>query len=143
MRMSLIQNTTPQLWKSFMQQRNSIKNAVGSDLYSLQVYDEIYFDNFNPQTEFTKYALTEVTDFETIPNEMEAFTLESGLYAVFLYQGLPQDFSEVFQYIFHQWLPNSKYELDNRPHFEVLGDKYNPTSENSQEEVWIPVKNSF
>ncbi|KAB8153066.1 GyrI-like domain-containing protein [Kordia sp. TARA_039_SRF] len=141
MRMSLIQNTTPQLWKSFMQQRNSIKNAVGSDLYSLQVYDELYFKQFNPKTEFTKYALTEVTNFEMIPEGMEAFTLESGLYAVFIYHGLPQNFAEAFQYIFHQWLPNSKYELDNRPHFEVLGKDYNPTSETSKEEVWIPVKN--
>ncbi|PTX62791.1 AraC family transcriptional regulator [Kordia periserrulae] len=140
MRMSLMQNTTPQLWKSFMQLRNSIKNAVGSDLYSLQVYDEMYFDNFNPQTEFTKYALTAVSDFESIPDEMEAFTLESGLYAVFLYQGLPQNFAEAFQYIFQKWLPNSEYTLDNRPHFEVLGAAYNPTSETSQEEVWIPIR---
>lgn len=140
MRMSLVQNTTPQLWKSFMQQRRSIQNSVGSDLYSLQVYDDLYFENFNPHTEFTKYAMTEVSDFETVPEDMETFTLESGLYAVFIYKGLPQDFGKMANYIFGQWIPNSEYELDNRPHFEVLGNKYNPTSEESEEEVWIPIK---
>jgi AraC family transcriptional regulator len=140
MRMSLLQNTTPLLWKSFMQERKNIQNAVSSDLYSLQVYDDMYFQEFSPQTEFTKYALTEVSNFEHIPETMETFVLESGLYAVFIYQGLPQDFREAFQYIFHTWLPNSEYELDHRPHFEVLGAKYNPTHKESEEEVWIPIK---
>ncbi|AXG71906.1 GyrI-like small molecule binding domain protein [Kordia sp. SMS9] len=140
MRMSLVQNTTPILWKSFMQQRKSIENSVGTNLYSLLVYDDLYFENFNPQTTFTKYALTEVTDFETIPDGMESFTLESGLYAVFIYTGLPQNFGKAFQYILYTWLPTSGYELDNRPHFEVLGDNYIPNSEDSQEAVWIPIK---
>ncbi|MEM6717767.1 MAG: GyrI-like domain-containing protein [Bacteroidota bacterium] len=142
-RMSLIDNKTPMLWKSFMQERQQIQNAVGTDLYSLQVYDELYFDNFNPQTEFTKYALIEVADFTTIPENMERFTLDSGLYATFMYKGLPQNFSEAFQYIFYTWLPNSEYELDNRPHFEVLGTKYNPTSKASEEEIWIPIRKSY
>jgi AraC family transcriptional regulator len=140
MRMSLLQNTTPQLWKSFMQERKNIQNAVGTDLYSLQVYDDFYFQNFSPQTEFTKYALAEVSNFDMIPEHMEAFTLESGLYAVFIYQGLPQDFQEAFQYIFYTWLPNSEYTIDHRPHFEVLGATYNPTHKESEEEVWIPIK---
>jgi len=37
-RMSLVQNTTPILWKGFMQNRKSIQNAIGTDLYSIQVY---------------------------------------------------------------------------------------------------------
>ncbi|WP_298513317.1 GyrI-like domain-containing protein [uncultured Kordia sp.] len=142
MRMSLVENTTPILWKSFMQNRKSVKNTVGTDLYSIQVYDDIlYFRNFNPQTEFTKYAMTEVSSFDTIPEGMESLTIDAGLYAVFIYKGLPQDFSKMANYIFSQWLPNSEYMLDNRPHFEVLGNKYKPASEDSEEEVWIPIKN--
>lgn len=140
-RMSLVQNTTPILWKSFMQNRRSVKNAVGTDLYSIQVYDDsLYFINFNPQTEFTKYAMTEVSGFETIPEGMETLTIESGLYAVFIYTGLPQDFAQMANYIFSEWLPNSEYSLDDRPHFEVLGEKYIPASEDSEEKVWIPIK---
>jgi AraC family transcriptional regulator len=140
-RMSLIQNTTPILWKSFMQNRKIIKNSIGTDLYSIQVYDDaLYFKNFNPQTEFTKFAMIEAEDFSLIPDEMETLTIESGLYAVFIYKGLPQGFPALANYIFSEWLPNSNYTLDNRPHFEVLGETYNPANENSQEEVWIPIK---
>lgn len=140
-RMSLVQNTTPILWKRFMQHKKSVKNTVGTDLYSIQVYDDnLYFKDFNPQTEFTKYAMTEVTDFSFIPTEMETLTIESGLYAVFIYKGLPQGFPALANYIFGEWLPNSNYNLDNRPHFEVLEENYNPSDENSQEEVWIPIK---
>ena len=139
-RMSLLQNTTPQLWQRFMQERKHLQNTVGTDLYSLQMYDELYFNNFSPQTEFTKYALAEVSDHSSIPKNMEAFTLESGLYAVFIYQGLPKDFAPAFQYIFHEWLPSSEYQLDHRPHFEVLGKNYDPTNASSEEEIWIPIK---
>lgn len=140
-RMSLVQNTTPILWKSFMQARKSIENVVGTNLYSIQVYDNLsYFKNFNPQTEFTKYAMTEVASFESIPKNMETLTIEAGLYAMFIYKGLPQNFPQMANYIFAEWLPNSEYTLDDRPHFEVLGAKYNPISEDSEEEVWIPIK---
>ena len=84
--------------------------------------------------------MIEAEDFSLIPNEMETLTIESGLYAVFIYKGLPQGFPVLANYIFSEWLPNSDYELDNRPHFEVLPENYNPTDENSEEEVWIPIK---
>ena len=35
---------------------------------------------------------------------------------------------------------NRLYILDNRPHFEVLGGKYKNNDSNSEEEIWIPVK---
>ena len=140
-RMSLVQNTTSLLWNSFMQNRKAIKNAIGPNRYSIQVYDEAsYFKNFHPQTEFTKYAMMEEEDFSFIPTEMETLTIPSGLYAVFIYKGLPQGFPKLANYIFGEWLPNSVYQLDHRPHFEVLGENYNLTDENSQEEVWIPIK---
>ena len=72
---------------------------------------------------------------------MEKFTLEGGLYAVFDYKGLPGN-PEIFQYIFTEWLPGSGYLLDNRPHFEVIGAKYKANSPESEEEIWIPIKNS-
>jgi AraC family transcriptional regulator len=45
-----------------------------------------------------------------------------------------------FTYIFTRWLPASGYQLDNRPHFEILGDKYKNNDPESEEEIWIPVR---
>ncbi|HFB99448.1 MAG TPA: AraC family transcriptional regulator [Phaeodactylibacter sp.] len=139
LKMSLANNKTFQLWQSFMPVQKSIKNRVTSDMVSMQIYSEpIQLGNFNQI--FEKWAVVEVTDFDDIPKGMESFVLEGGQYAVFDYKGLNTD-NRIFQYIFGTWLPNSNYELDHRPHFEVLGKKYKNGDPNSEEEIWIPVKN--
>jgi len=135
--MSLAENRTGELWRSFMPRLKEIETRVGSNLYSLQVYDEDYFQQFDPRCEFEKWALAEVKNFSVIPDEMEPFELPGGLYAVFQHKGMGTD---IFQYIFSEWLPNSGYLLDNRPHFEILGEKYRQRSPDSEEEIWIPVK---
>lgn len=141
MRMSLAQNRTPDLWRSFRIDSNQIAEQVGTDLYSIQVYDGLhYFDRFSPTTEFTKWAAAEVSHTDNIPNGFFSFTLESGLYAVFVHQGTPSDFPKTFRYIFTEWLPKSDYELDDRPHFELLGKKYKNNDPTSEEEVWIPIR---
>jgi AraC family transcriptional regulator len=140
--MSVITNKTGELWKDFMQRRTEVHNRLTDDMISMQVYDKLYFDKFDPAKEFVKWATVEVADFENVPDEMEIFTLEGGLYAVFDYKGSSTDTS-IFQYIFTTWLPNSKYTLDDRPHFEVLGSKYKNNDPNSEEEIWIPIKPKF
>jgi AraC family transcriptional regulator len=138
--MSFSNNKTGELWKSFMQNRKEITNNIGTDLYSMQIYAPLFFQNFDPNAEFEKLALTEVSDFDHIPDGMETFTLNSGLYAVFLYKGDASNAAETFQYILGTWLPASDYMLDTRPHFEILGDKYKKGDPNSEEEIWIPVR---
>ena len=140
MLMSFSNNRTFELWQSFMPRRKEILNNIGSELYSMQIYEPLFFTNFNPNTELEKWATVAVTDFETIPDGMEAFTLPGGLYAVFLYKGAASAAAETFQYILVSWLTNSVYELDNRPHFEILGEKYKNEDPNSEEEIWIPIK---
>jgi AraC family transcriptional regulator len=110
-----------------------------NDLISLAVYKPTHFANFNPTNEFERWAAVEVADFDNLPNEMEPFVLPSGLYVVFDYKGLSTD-NSIFQYILGTWLPSSNYVLDDRPHFEVLGDKYKNNDPTSEEEIWIPVK---
>jgi len=105
----------------------------------MQVYNDNYFQNFNPKNEFVKWATVEVQDFNNIPNDLMPFTLKEGLYAVFSYKGLSSD-NSIFQHIFNKLLPNSIYVIDNRPHFELLGEKYKNNDPNSEEEIWTPVK---
>lgn len=138
LRMSLVANRTGELWRSFMPRRREISNTVTSDLYSMQVYSQPV-DFGNLQQEFDKWAAVEVSDVSSIPDGMEAFTLKGGLYAVFSYRGSSTD-TTIFRHIFGTWLPGSVYTLDNRPHFEVLGDKYKNADPDSEEEIWIPIK---
>ena len=139
LKMSLTNNLTGRVWGEFMPRRNEIKNNLTSELISMQVYGPNYYKEFNPSNEFEKWASVEVTDFGTVPNDMESFVLEGGLYAIFDYKGSSSD-NRIFQYIFMTWLPNSEYLIDDRPHFEVLGEKYKNNDPNSEEEIWIPIK---
>ena len=99
----------------------------------------MYFNDFNPDTEFEKWAAVEVTDLNSIPAGMESFILKAGLYAVFLHKGSGTD-NSTHQYIYSTWLPNSDYIMDDRPHFEILGEKYRNDDPGSEEEIWIPIR---
>ena len=135
--MSLVENKTGELWKSFMQLRKKVKNNIGNDLYSLQVYDPLYFENFNPAATFEKWATIEVSNLDNLPENFETFVLPAGLYAVFQHRGMSTD---IFKTIFTEWLPNSEFLLDTRPHFEILGEKYKNGDPDSEEEIWFPIK---
>lgn len=128
-----------ELWKNFMPRQKEINNNLTSDLVSMTVYKPTHFADFNPTNEFEKWATVEVADFDNVPKEMETFILPSGLYAVIDYKGLNTD-NSIYQYILGTWLPNSDYLLDDRPHFEILGEKYKNNDPTSEEEIWIPIK---
>lgn len=134
--MSFADNKTGLLWQRFMPKRREITNNISGDLISMQIYPPAF--DFNPSTQFEKWAVVEVTDFNHVPEPLETFVLSAGTYAVFDYKGSGND-TRIFQYIFTEWLPQSEYMLDNRPHFEVLGAKYKNASPDSEEEIWIPV----
>ena len=140
--MSLARNRTGELWKSFMPKRGQITNKVTSDLISMSVYGPAHFVDFQPTKEFEKWAALEVAGFENVSDGLETFILPGGLYAVFDYKGSSTD-TRIFQYIFGEWLPNSRFELDSRPHFEILGEKYKNNDPDSEEEIYIPVKQRF
>lgn len=139
--MSLVQNRTAELWRGFMPRRREIRNPLSSDMFSMQVYNSSFdFKDFKPHTVFEKWAAVEVPDFSQVPDGMEAFILQGGLYAVFLYKGKASDFAETFHYIFGNWLPNSLYEVDRRPHFELIGANYKNDDPDSEEDIWIPIR---
>ena len=126
-----------------MPRRKELTSNVNADLISMQLYHSSFGNRaFDPHQEFEKWAAVEVSDHDNIPEEMEAFTLQEGLYAVFHYNGLSTD-NSIFQYIFTTWLPLSGYSLDNRPQFEVLGARYKNNDPDSEEEIWIPIRSKI
>ncbi|GGZ32474.1 hypothetical protein GCM10007049_27460 [Echinicola pacifica] len=128
-----------ELWRRFGPKRKEITNNLNNDLISLVVYEPTHFTDFKSTNEFERWATVEVENYNKVPPEMETFDLQGGLYAVFEYKGLNTDHS-IFQYILGTWLPKSDFELDNRPHFEILGERYKNNDPESEEEIWIPIK---
>lgn len=139
--MSYIDNKTAELWQSFMPRRSMIANRLDTNYYSLQVYSEVFdYSAFNPGMCFRKWALVEVSTADDIPEAMERYILKGGLYAVFNHIGPASAFAKSMDFIFGHWMPKSGYKVDDRAHFEVLEEGYNPMGEKAEEEIWIPIK---
>lgn len=137
-KMSLLDNKTGDLWQEFMPRRSEVKNRINEELISMQIYPDNW--NFSPETLFEKWATVEVSSFQEIPPKMETHLLQGGKYAVFIHHGPASAAVKTIQYIFGQWLPESKYNLDCREHFEILPKGYSPVDPNASEEIWVPIK---
>lgn len=141
-RMSLAEDKTSELWKGFIAQHKEIRNRSDQGFYSIQVYDKDFkIESFNETVKFDKWAAVEVTNLEHIPEGMETHLLSGGKFAVFIHKGKAETFYKTAQYIYTVWLPDSGYQLDDREHYEYMGELYlGPENPDSEEEVWIPIK---
>lgn len=133
--MSLQNNTTPLLWKNFMQMRASFATVLQSPLVSLQVYKSTE-DVYSFDKTFVKWAGFFSADAESLPPQLEALEVPGGTYAVFKFEKGPAHAAAFFKEVFTQVLPGAGLRLDHRAHFEVLDANYR---DNFKEEIWIPV----
>ena len=122
------------LWKRFMRNAKAIKNRVNKDFIAMQSYPD--FNNL--KASYDIWASVEVKDTNAIANGMETFTIPKGDYAVFLHKGL--DAAATYQQIMTEWLPNSGYKIDDRPHFQVMGEMYKNGSPDSEEDFYVPIQ---
>jgi AraC family transcriptional regulator len=139
-RMSFSDDRTFELWQSFMPRRKEIQNTIGTELYSVEVYAPSFFDPFDPDAEFEKWAAVAVAEVQAVPKEMEVIIVPAGRYAVFVHKGPASTGPKTYEHIFGTWLPGSSYQVDDRPHFAIMGQKYKHDNIDSEEELWIPVK---
>jgi AraC family transcriptional regulator len=132
-----LQTFTPwTLWPRVMPRLAQIRNRTSQDLISLRNFNGIPV--FGPQAnpDFTYWGGVEVLETN---KGFEHLEIPAGTYAVFHYKGLSSD-STIWRYIYSQWLPNSEWELDERPHFERLGSKDKNDDPTSEEDIYIPIR---
>ena len=137
--MSIAENKTRELWKGFMPHKKKIENHVPDQHYSVEIYPRGYFDRFDPQRPFTKWAAVAAKPGSNPPESMESLNIPGGLYAVFRYKGRPEEVSSFYRYIFTEWLFQNSYKLDHRPHFSLMGKEYRNGDPHSEEDIYIPV----
>ncbi len=137
--MNLAKDETFALFSKFMPLKKEIKNTVNDDVLDLQIYSTNYFQNFNPLNTFVKWAAVEVSTTEDLPKGMMSLTLPSGNYAVFEQKMSAYDAS-IYEYIFMKWIPSSEFNLDDRPHFDVLNKEIQNRNPEAMQEIWIPIK---
>lgn len=69
--------------------------------------------------------------------EFEEYIVPASTWAIFPGSGINQSIQKLEQRIITEWLPTSGYEYADAPDIEVY---LNSDPENSQYEVWIPVR---
>ena len=117
-----------------------VQGRLNTDLYSAEVYPGMdYFQRFDPNRYFQKWAAVPVTRESNVPDGFERLILPKGLYAVFNYHGSMGPVPEFYRWIFTEWIPASAYALDNRPHFAVMDKDYQKDDPNAREKIWIPL----
>ena len=138
--MSFSNNKTADLWAELMPKKHLLPTK-NHQLFSIEVYPDVsFFKTFDPWAKFTKWAAAEVETTENLPENIASLEMPTGLYAKFVYQGKASEAAAFYAKIFGGWLPNSDFVLANRPHFAVMGEKYKGESEDSEEEIYIPIE---
>lgn len=134
-----INEDTGKLARQFMPRLKEVQYRVDNYRLSLQNYNNFDYKNLSPIEAFEKWVGVEVSSFNNVPEGMETLTINAGNYLVIDFKGSMQEFIKNWNYIHSQWLPNSDFKLDKRPHFEKLGPNYSPMNAINEEEIWIPV----
>lgn len=101
------------------------------------------FDNPNITLEERCRFYASITLKQPITTEgaIGTYTLEEGLFAVFILKGSYSKLNTLYPYIYFEWLPNSIYELREAMPFEKYLNSPEDVSENDlRTEIHIPIK---
>lgn len=123
------------LWQKFSPRKDEITNLINSKSIAMQTFT--IDKNGEPNKNFNMWACVEVSNLSDIPSDMKGFIIPKGEYIKVIHIGM--DAGKTYQYIITEWLPNSGYKIDDRPHFQVMGDKYKNGSPDSEEDFYVPI----
>lgn len=137
--MTINNDKSHQLWQEFMPRATEIKDRNGREFYVAQEFTEGYFDNYQPDLNFTKWAAVCTSPDAELPDGMDRIVVPAGLYAVFTYQGRPSEAAPFFFWVFTEWIPQSGYSIALRPHLAIMGKEYKGENPDSSESICIPL----
>ncbi|GAB5520291.1 MAG: hypothetical protein RhofKO_25420 [Rhodothermales bacterium] len=137
---TLAQPVPPTFWRDFMVRRHEVERRT-ADTIALRVYAPHPAPVFAPTRPFTQWVGVEVEAAASVPDGMQAYRMEGGLYAAFIHYGPAQDFPATLHRVIAE-LQVQGYEPDERDYFERLPEGYNPMALDAQEEAWIPIQPS-
>ena len=134
-----------QLWGEFLGRMNEIENRVSScGCYGLcgcgPDCDPEKGECKCDEAGFRYMACVEVSNAEKIPAGMVTETVPGAKYAVFTHVGGLDKLHDTYNNIYQSWLSNSGCEVAGCFCFELYDERFNPTGENSELDIYVPVK---
>jgi AraC family transcriptional regulator len=127
----------PKLWDQYSKRSAEIRNRASSADFGL-----IYCldDPESPPYQCLYMCAAKVSDASVVPPGMVAREVPEGKYAVFTHKGTLDKLGHAMKYIHGSWIPNSGYDLDNRPELEVYDERFQLNSEDSELDIYIPIR---
>ncbi|MHA1857807.1 MAG: GyrI-like domain-containing protein [Promethearchaeota archaeon] len=124
----------PKLRENFSKNSDKIKNRI--PFFSIGVL----ISNYNEKND--KYIFgNAVRKLEDIPENMISIHLSAQKYAIFTHVGKLATLNKTLKYIKEKWLPgNPKYTHNGEPWVEYYDNRFDPKSDNSEFDIWIPVE---
>ena len=128
----------PELWAAFGPRMGEVKARLEGCTYGVCFPAALGDDSFDYM------AAVPVSNFDEVPDGMTARTIPPHRYAVFTHKmgsdTIHNDLQKTVQYIWGTWLPNSGYEHDRVPDFELYDERMNPETGEGEFDLYIPVK---
>jgi AraC family transcriptional regulator len=134
-----INKTTLQLSSEFIQRKAEIMNGLNGRVMFGVSTDP---DHYNPDTDpFEFFIGQEVSSDSDIPDGMVYRELPANTYVSFTFQGHYDNAGAVHQYLYTRWLGDSGYELAGLYNIEIYDERnHGPESEDSETDIWFPVR---
>lgn len=132
-------NEIPLLWNQFLTELNTLKESNSKTTY-LGICDHVP-DYDSEKSEFAYMACVEINEPPIqLPKDMIIKTISAQDYVVFTHIGQSDNLETTYKYIYGTYFFKSSYELENAPDFELYDNRYEPNSETSEIDIYIPVK---
>jgi AraC family transcriptional regulator len=126
-----------QLWTNFALRSTEVKNRKG---HGIGLVESLPDSKKSQVEEYWYLAGSEVEDFTSVPDGMVTRTAPAGRYAVFTHRGQPAKLEHTLRYIYGSWLPKSGEELREAPTLTCRTANYDPNSDDTTTDIYIPVK---
>jgi len=122
----------PQMWQNAVMDGTIKKNIA---LMNSQPQGVLGVSACNDNEKWKYYiAVSSTADIDT---SLEEYIVPGCMWAIFPGGGTGKSIQELEKRIVTEWLPTSGYEFTEGPDIEVY---FNPDPNNTQYEVWIPIK---
>ncbi len=128
-------------WHELKQHLACIQRKNEKVMYGFEDYSEEYCAD---PLAFYYMAAVEVDKDDKLPAGMDRKVIPKAEYAVFPVKGnnANGEIGQAFRYIYHVWLPNSEYCMDERilADFEYYDERWDCQSKVAQLEIYIPIR---
>jgi AraC family transcriptional regulator len=123
----------PSQWQRFGPHFGKVPAQMGNVAYGVCY-------NADEAGNFDYLCGVEVSDFSTLPAELNRLRIAEQRYAVFTHREHISTIRRTMNTIWNQWLPPSGHVPADAPLFERYDERFDPVSGMGGLEIWLPVK---